>query len=178
MAKLDHNYIESLVEMAKDNDSNALAELYAATYQVQYAYSYHYLKDEHLAKLALQETYIKAFRGINTLRDSRLFVQWLDQINFRVCFGMAGNSGEDDSSQMQKRPEDETISINGRNFYVRQIMSLPFTEAQCLIFHYYNDMSFRDIARLTDTSRSSVKRAIKLGTMRLFLLIGEGGAPK
>ena len=91
---------------------------------------------------------------------------------------MAGNSGEDDSSQMQKRPEDETISINGRNFYVRQIMSLPFTEAQCLIFHYYNDMSFRDIARLTDTSRSSVKRAIKLGTMRLFLLIGEGGAAK
>ena len=45
MAKLDYNYIESLVEMAKDNDSNALAELYAATYQVQYAYSYHYLKD-------------------------------------------------------------------------------------------------------------------------------------
>ena len=176
MAKLDHNYIESLVEMAKDNDSNALAELYAATYQVQYAYSYHYLKDEHLAQCALQETYIKAFRGISTLRDSKLFVQWLDQINFRVCFDIAGSNSEGNPLQRKTRPEDETVLINGRNFYVRQIMSLPFTEAQCLIFHYYNDMSFRDIARLTDTSRSSVKRAIRLGTMRLLLLIGEGGA--
>ena len=176
MAKLDYNYIESLVEMAKDNDSNALAELYAATYKVQYAYSYHYLKDEHLAKCALKETYIKAFRGINTLRDSKLFVQWLNQINFRVCFGMAGNPGEDTEHPSQSRPEDETISINGRSFYVRQIMSLPFTEAQCLIFRYYNDMTHSEIARLTDMSRSAVKRALKMGTMRLFYLIGEGGA--
>ncbi|MDO4393155.1 MAG: sigma-70 family RNA polymerase sigma factor [Bacillota bacterium] len=175
MAKLDYNYISSLVEMAQDKDSNALAELYAATYQLQYAYSYHYLKDEYLAQCALQETYIKAFRGINTLRDPKLFVQWLSQINFRVCFGLANNSNADYSKDGADGPEDEKIVIDGRTFSIRQIMSLPFSEAKCLILHYYNDMSYKEIAKLTDDSRSSVKRAIKGGIHRLFHLIGEGG---
>ena len=50
MSELDYNYIAGLVEHALTGDSDAFAELYAATYQKQYTFAYCYLKDEFLAQ--------------------------------------------------------------------------------------------------------------------------------
>lgn len=89
MAELDYDYISTLVSRARTGDSDAFAELYAATYQKEYRFAYNYLKDEYLAQDALQETYILALKNLYTLRDSKLFISWLNQINFRVCFKYA-----------------------------------------------------------------------------------------
>ena len=88
MAALDYSYLASLVSRVQDGDSNAFAELYAATYQKEYRFAYKYLKEEYLAQDALQETYILALNHIGSLKDPKLFVSWLNQINFRVCFKM------------------------------------------------------------------------------------------
>lgn len=45
MEALDYKYIAKLVSRAQIGDTDAFAELYAATYQRQYLYAYHYLKD-------------------------------------------------------------------------------------------------------------------------------------
>ena len=50
-------------------DSDAFAELYAATYQRLYHFAYHYLKDEYLAQDALQETYILVLKNIHSLKN-------------------------------------------------------------------------------------------------------------
>ena len=74
MAKLDYKYISRLVLQAQSGSSDAFAELYAATYQEQYAFAYQYLEDEYLAQDALQQTYIQSFREIGTLSDAALFL--------------------------------------------------------------------------------------------------------
>ena len=94
MAELDYNYIAGLVELAREGDSDSFAELYAATYRKQYTFAYCYLKDEFLAQDALQETYILALKNLSSLKDPKLFVSWLNQINFRVCFGMANKQSQ------------------------------------------------------------------------------------
>lgn len=175
MAKLDYNYIHSLVDMARENDSNAFAELYAATYQTQYEYAWHYLGDTFLAQCAVQETYIKAFRGIATLRDPKLFTAWLNQINFRVCFGLENGRDIEHDSIRKDGPENEIINIGGTEFIIRQVLSLPFTEAQSVILYYYNDMSIAEIAKLMDMRRKAVRHAIASGEKRLMKLIGKGG---
>ena len=55
MNNLDQQYIAGLADLAALGDSNAFAELYAATFQQQYRFSYDYLQDEYLARDALQE---------------------------------------------------------------------------------------------------------------------------
>ena len=40
MAKLDYKYITRLVTQAQSGNSDAFAELYAATYQETYAFAY------------------------------------------------------------------------------------------------------------------------------------------
>ena len=86
MASLDYQYLAQLVKRAQMGDSDAFAELYVATYQRQYRFSYRYLRDEFLAQDAIQETYILALKNITTLRDPTVFISWLNQINMRVCF--------------------------------------------------------------------------------------------
>ena len=60
--------------------------LYTLTYQKQYAFARHYLKDEQLAQDAVQETYILALKNLAKLKDPIVFVAWLNQIAFRTCF--------------------------------------------------------------------------------------------
>lgn len=107
MEALDYKYIAKLVSRAQIGDSDAFAELYAATYQRQYLYAYHYLKDEYLAQDALQETYILALKNLVKLKDPTLVISWLNQINFRVCYNL---------HQKQQRYNSEMI-VNGDSIF-------------------------------------------------------------
>ena len=48
MPALDYSYMAELVVNAQGGDSDAFAELYAATYQKQYQFAYSYLKDGNI----------------------------------------------------------------------------------------------------------------------------------
>lgn len=179
-ADLDYDYIGELVERAKSGDSDAFAELYATTYQKQYLFSYCYLKDEYLAQDALQETYVAALKNLNSIRDPKLFVSWLNQINFRVCFTMAakqakyntemeGYSDGFESSYMSSdaSPEDQVVRVDSNQFILQQVLALPYSESQVILLHYFKGMKLEDIAYIMDVSRSTVKRYLASGKKRL-----------
>ena len=84
--ELDYDYLAKLVERTQMGDSDAFAELYTATYQKQYRFAYQYTKDSYLAQDILQDVYILVLKNIHTLKNPRLFVSWLHQITFRICF--------------------------------------------------------------------------------------------
>ena len=182
MAELDYQYIGELVLRAQEGDSDAFAELYVATYQQQYRFSYRYLQDEFLAQDALQETYILALKNITTLRDPNVFVSWLNQINMRVCFDThrrekrqeveldryeqfhlteRANRGEGDS------PEDTALRQDQQDYIVRQVMSLPFSESQAILLRYFRNMKLEEIADMMQISQSSVKRYLNSGREKL-----------
>ena len=183
MAELDYNYIGKLVEFARDGDSDAFAELYAATYQKQYLFSYQYMKDEFLAQDALQETYITALKNLSSLKDPKLFVSWLNQINFRVCYNMQHKQkrfnmeGEDfQDAEMSYAdnspgPEDQVAEIDNKNYIIQQVMALPYSESQVVFLHYFRNMKIEDIAYTLEMSKSTVKRCLASAKSRLRTMI-------
>lgn len=54
MSELNIQYIAGLVLRARQNDSDAFAELYALTYNKVYNYARHYLRDDFLAQDAMR----------------------------------------------------------------------------------------------------------------------------
>lgn len=187
MSNLDYQYIADLVSHAQMGDSDAFAELYAATYEKQYHFSYCYLRDEFLAQDALQETYILALKNLSKLKDPTLVVAWLNQINFRVCHNLQkkqriyddeisnyDSAATDDSHFVASNdPEAEVIEIDSQKYIMNQILKLPFTEAQIIILKYYRNMKHDDIARLLEISRSSVKRYLSKGKKHLEEILQE-----
>lgn len=173
MADYDHTYIASLVKRAQVGNSEAFTELYGLTYNHVYNYAARYLKDEHLAQDAVQETYITAFKNLKAIKDPSLFVAWLNQINFHTCYDMCkkmNNSyGFIDSEQLELA-KDENIEHNPADIYERKdeinklheaIDALPFHEKQVIVLRYYNEMKLEDIAKVLSISRSTVKRYLQ-----------------
>lgn len=180
MSGLDYHYIARLVLRTISGDNDAFAEIYAATYQRLYRYCYNYLKDEHLAQDALQETFVIAYQKMHCLKNPELFISWLNQICFRVCFDMAKKSETGctpldeyplEISSSEINPEDHIINIDHKDYIARQIMCLPFAESQVILLRYYQNMKIEDIADIMDISRSSVKRYLESGRKKLKHLL-------
>ena len=181
MAELDYNYIGDLVESARSGDSDAFAELYAATYRHQYLFAYNYLKDEYLAQDALQETYITALKNLSTLKDPKLFVSWLNQINFRICYNLSvkqsrfnaeteaysGLEYTDYAAPAEYTPESQVVRVDSERYLLQQVMALPFSESQAIFLHYYKNTKIEDIAYLLEISKSTVKRNLASGKKHL-----------
>lgn len=184
MAELDYEYLAKLVKKAQKNDSDAFAELYTATYKKQYRFTYQYVKDPYLAQDILQEVYIIVLKNLNTLKNPRLFVSWLNQINFRICFnvyqkelrhsqqlGLEEGFKGSHSPHPSTSPEDQMQEKARQTELMEQILSLHPKEAQSIIMKFYNDMTIEEIANAMDCSKSTVKRNLAHGKAHLEELL-------
>lgn len=162
MNHLDQPYITGLARKAALEDSDAFAELYAATYQQQYTFAYEYLGDAYLARDALQQTYIQALQTLDSLRDPGLFLPWLAHISYQVCLRIHLEQEGRDAS-----PSRLFTLIGGQEYSFRQILHLPFTEADVLSLRYFDRMPVRRIARLLHIRNTAVSRYLVQGERRL-----------
>lgn len=171
MPSLDLQYVTELVHHAKDGDANAFAELFAATYPQQYQFCCSFLKDDYLARQALQETYIQALNTLSRLNDNALFINWLTRINFRECLKIKQKRDPSMARDMENTP----VVVSGRRSTIRQLMNLPFTEGQVLLLKGYCGMRTRQIAALTEMTPRQVREYMSTGIRRLPRQGMEGG---
>lgn len=193
--ELDYDYLAKLVERTQMGDSDAFAELYTATYQKQYRFAYQYTKDAYLAQDILQDVYILVLKNIHSLKNPRLFVSWLHQITFRICFDTCQKlkrqeqdiqfDTSDEKAPYHRRvdhspesnPEKYTLNKDTKQKLINSIYSLPQQFAQPIIMRYYNNMAIEEIADAMDCSRSTIKRRLNKGRKLLETQLGteKGG---
>ncbi len=167
MSSLDQKYIADLARRAILGESNAFAELYAATFQEQYRFSYLYLKDRYLAREALQETYIRALQNMDSLRDPKLFLPWLSFLSYQSVLNLRLER------TTPYRFEDVTVRIGSRDYVIRQLLTLPFTEAEVLMMRYFDHMPIDRIANLLNLRKTAVIRYLKRGERRLSAILHD-----
>lgn len=70
-------------------------------------------------------------------------------------------------------PEEAVIKVDSKDYLMKQILNLPFTESQVILMKYYQNLKLNDIAQLMDISRSSVKRYLASGQERLAKILHQ-----
>lgn len=185
MKNPNHQYISQLVIRAQKDDSDAFAELYSITYNKVYNYACHYLHDTFLAQDAVQEVFISVLENITKLHNPMLFIAWLNQISFHVCYdivkrrnkkyGIINDSllklfGDD---HVYDNPELQAVSKDISERLKIAINQLPPLEQELVILKYYNNMKLDDIASVTDVSKSTVKRHLISAEKTLHTLMKE-----
>ncbi len=181
----DYAYIAKLVMACWNDDSNAFAELYALTCNKVYNYCHHYLRDPYLAQDAVQEIYISALQNIHKLNDPTLFIAWLNQICFHICYDISSKKNNDQYESLDNdvfdflqddhddmRPDTAMFQKADSEILKGAIDSLPFNEQQIIIMHYFNNMKLQNIADAMSISLSSVKRYLSSaqGHLRQLLI--------
>lgn len=170
----ERTYIAELVRRAQENDNDAFAQLYAMTYEVQYAFTRKYLRDDYYAQDAIQEVYILALKNIKKLKEPKYFNTWLRQINFRICYDMAmerkkrNMSGDKELEEVVDKstasnPEEMVLKTLERENLKQALMHLTAKERNVIILKYIKNMKLKDIAAYMGCSISSVTRYLNRG---------------
>lgn len=149
-----------LAAKAAAGDSDAFLQLIK-----QLENSLHYMaksllsKDEDVAD-ALQETILKAFKAVPSLREPKYFKTWLFRILINECRNLiAQRSG---SIAYAEVPPVSSYSGDYEKVDLREAVDrLEEPQRLAVILHYYEDLPLRQVARVLDISESAVK-------MRLF----------
>lgn len=163
MLTLDTERINDLVERVQKKSAYAFSELYGATYEKQYFFSYYILRRTDYAKKALKLTYERAYKEIYTLSRSDVFMPWLYLINFDVCMSLLKKN---DIGNVN-------VAIGKRNYSISNIKRLPVTEAMILLGRYYIKMPLYRLSSFLDIGNGRVKDYLDTGETHLEKLLQE-----
>lgn len=153
----------------------ALEILFDDYYDRVYKTAYSVVLDAELAKEATQEAFIKAFRKIDTLRDKHKFEPWIYSITVNVCkdilkkviVNRENNISIYDTEGNLKEYIHELSDFNipeklYENMEIRHELQYCISQldihTQIIInLKYYHDLTYREIAEITNTNENTVK---------------------
>ena len=132
------------------------------------------LQDQALAEDAVQETFLKAYKGFDSFRGDSSEKTWLTKIAVNTCrdFQRGGWFKHTDRrvtpdmlpvGTVQPDTEDLDLSL--------AVMKLPRKMREAILLYYYQDMSTEEIAETLGIAQSSVSNRLRRGREKLRKLL-------
>ena len=165
------------MEAVKDPDSRRDQTIERLTTQYQTSLlrlCYVQLQDQALAEDAVQETFLKAYKGFDSFRGDSSEKTWLTRIAVNTCrdFQRGGWFKHTDRrvtpdmlpvGTVQPDTEDLDLSL--------AVMKLPRKMREAILLYYYQDMSTEEIAETLGIAQSSVSNRLRRGREKLRKLL-------
>ena len=172
-----------LVEEAKAGDQAAFTELYELTSAELYRSVRSMVRDEDLAWDILQDSYVRAWRGLNKLEGTDAFVPWLRRIAVNVTATQMAQKRpltftELAADEDDREPDIPDLSIDAQpelaldrketSRLVQEILAgLPEEQQLIVGMHYYEDMPIKEIADTLHISLGAVKAQLFRGRKKV-----------
>ncbi len=156
---------QQLISNYLEGDERSFEELMKRHKQKIYTSIYLFVKDQSLAEDIFQEVFIKI---IDTLRKGKYnhegkFLQWAMRISYNMCVDYFRRSKRrpkvsptetfdifDVLQSPEKNAEQNIISSQTHDKVRALVDQLPPEQREVVILRHYADMSFKEIAKLTD----------------------------
>ena len=132
------------------------------------------LQDKTLAEDAVQETFLKAYRGFAQFRGESSEKTWLTRIAVNVCrdyqrgswFRHTDRSITPDMLQIgTEQPDTEDMDLS------MAVMKLPRKMREAILLYYYQDMGTEEIAKVLGLTQSTVSYRLQKSREKLRKLL-------
>lgn len=131
---------------------------------------YLYLCDKSLAEDAVQETFIKVFRGMDSFKGESSEKTWIMKIAMHTCYDINHSSWHRVFNRRvtpEMLPEAAVPFDDVDDELTNAVVRLPLKLREVILLHYYQGMKVNDIAEVLGVSQSSVSGRLKRGRDRL-----------
>ena len=172
----------TLIQQILNGDQNAFTAL-VKRYQKQiHAFAWRKLGDFHLAEEITQDTFLKVYQQLWTLRDPNRFGAWLHAIVRNCCLAYLRKTQQPiESLDTMPEAEMERVSYNQhleeqregianetRHKVVKHLLNkLPENEQTVITLHYLGDMRCEEIGKFLDVPLNTIKSRLHRARKRL-----------
>lgn len=122
------------------------------------------LHDMQLAEDAVQETFLKAYRGMDGFRGESSEKTWLMRIAMNTCKNMRRSAWMrfvDRRVSLDQLPEPVAPSDPAHRALTQAIMRLPRKEKEAVLLYYDQGMQVREIAGALGVSAPAISKRLK-----------------
>jgi len=180
----DHELIQAYIA----GQQSALEKLIHRHKSRVYSYILMVVKDKELAEDLFQDAFIKV---INTIRSGQYkeegkFIQWVMRISHNLIIDhfrksnrlpLIENSNDYDIFEKVRIPvesvEEMMITEQIHKDVKKLIEYLPAEQKEVLVLRHYSDMSFKDIAEMTNVSINTALGRMRYALINLRKLVKE-----
>lgn len=137
---------------------------------------YTYLHDRQLAEDAVQETFLRAYRAMETFRGESTAKTWLTKIAVNICRDTRKRAWFSHENR-RVTPEDVPTAVEGFRQEAADLAAaikrLPDKYKEVILLYYYQEMTMPEIAAALEVTSSTVSRRIQKAQAKLQGLLGK-----
>ena len=171
-----------LVNRFLSGDENAFTMLVKKHQKRIHALTWRKVGDFHIAEELTQDTFLKAYQKLATLKNPNQFAGWLYVIADRLCIAwhrkqkspmesLETTGGEEIEESSYRHYEDEQrteASVEHRRRRIKNLLEkLPESERTVVTLHYLGEMTYKAISEFLGVSPNTVKSRLQRARNRL-----------
>jgi RNA polymerase sigma-70 factor (ECF subfamily) len=172
----------ALVERAQGGDEEAFASLMRMVGDRLVVVAFRILRDVDMAEDAVQQTIVKAWWELPTLRDPDRFAGWLYRMLVNACYTEARRNRRRNASVHaltadRTNRRDELLSIDDRDQLERAFRRLPAEQRAVFVLHHHLGMRQTEIAETLGIPVGTVKSRLHYASSILRAAIESDARP-
>ena len=174
-----------LIQRVLEGDDNAFAALVRKYQKQVHALAWRKIGDFHIAEEITQDTFLKAYKKLATLKKPQRFVSWLYVIAANRCNSWLRKKRlrtqpleqleNTDNEQLQKaaysryvtEENERTTAETQRDVVKKLLAKLQESERTVITLHYFGEMSCPEIGAFLGVSANTIKSRLRRAQQRL-----------
>jgi RNA polymerase sigma-70 factor (ECF subfamily) len=167
----------ALVSASQRGERQAFAQLVERYWERLYRWLFHLTRDCHTAEDLVQETFLKAFRGLKRFKAGSNFKAWLFCIahnsfaNHRRGAARSRQALPDDVPERGEGPLDQVVSREALQLLARAVEKLPADFRAAFLLRAEEDLSFREIAAVLSLTEETARWRVFKARQKLLSLL-------
>ena len=181
---MKHNDTE-LIQRTLTGDDDAFSTLVEKYQKQVHALAWRIIGDFHIAEEITQDSFLKAYTGLKTLKEPQRFAGWMSVITRRRCLAWLRKKRvwtesyehleESDSEQIEETvysayvvEERERTSAETQRYVVKKLLAkLQESERTVMTLHYFGEMTCAEIGEFLGVSANTIKSRLHRAQQRL-----------
>ena len=162
-----------IIERVLEGDTNSFNLLVWQWEKPIFNYIYRLVGDADEAMDLCQESFMKAFRELGSLKDRDRFSSWLYRIAHNVCYSRFRKDSGKTFVRLESDLGTKPLPIENRLAVEKALRGLPDDQREVVVLKVFQGMKFEEIAAVQGAPVSTVKSRLYMSFKKLKSILSS-----